>query len=593
MEFSSLISRFTLVAFLLLTACDPVPRRVLTTEEKLADLAWIYSQFGENYAPLEYKQKRLNFDYESVKAATNEAAKATTNNDEFYALAFKFVSTFQDAHASGTLTNATLPNRGMVAYTGFSGQRDGETLFVQNILPTIDPKTDYPILKGDRILQIDGRLLRAAVTEDLVPWRNLGNAEANFTYHANKLFTRVSTVNGIPAADNVTLRVKRGDKEFDVTLPWVKKDLYLFQVEQAKAKEEADKKKPASASDANLIKLKGESGEPELTFRLIGFDGRPEFPVITAESISRTLRKSVDAGFRFIDAFARWELVGAEKAEEKTIEERVREIRFVPEGAVFLTSAKVYPTYVAREESGLVGTILLDTFSPLETPQKTLAEFKQTLLDLQLLGAERVVIDMINNGGGSLLLGFQLAQALSAARVELPSIQFRVSDSWLDQFEKSSMNAKSDSEREISRRVFEDLKSTRQKGERLSPVYNSEVIAPFIVKLNDKIKKPFRIALVVNEMCASMCDIFAGMMQDAQLVTIVGTNSMGAGGNVVGYNQAPNSHFDVRQTESLILRKDGSYIENVGVKPDVEIAVANHTATKYKEVREAAIKALK
>jgi C-terminal processing protease CtpA/Prc len=68
---------------------------------------------------------------------------------------------------------------------------------------------------------------------------------------------------------------------------------------------------------------------------------------------------------------------------------------------------------------------------------------------------------------------------------------------------------------------------------------------------------------------------------------------MGAGGNVVGYNQAPNSHFDVRQTESLMVRKDGSYIENVGVKPDVAVPVANYTATKYKEVRDAAVKAFK
>jgi C-terminal processing protease CtpA/Prc len=67
---------------------------------------------------------------------------------------------------------------------------------------------------------------------------------------------------------------------------------------------------------------------------------------------------------------------------------------------------------------------------------------------------------------------------------------------------------------------------------------------------------------------------------------------MGAGGNVVGYSQAPNSHFDVRQTESLIVRKDGSYIENVGVTPDVVVPVANYTASKYKEVRAAAIKAL-
>jgi len=82
------------------------------------------------------------------------------------------------------------------------------------------------------------------------------------------------------------------------------------------------------------------------------------------------------------------------------------------------------------------------------------------------------------------------------------------------------------------------------------------------------------------------------MLQDAGLAKVVGTQTMGAGGNVVNYNQAPNSHFDVRQTESLILRKDGSYIENVGVTPDVVVPVADYAGSKYKEVREAGLKAL-
>jgi C-terminal processing protease CtpA/Prc len=167
-----------------------------------------------------------------------------------------------------------------------------------------------------------------------------------------------------------------------------------------------------------------------------------------------------------------------------------------------------------------------------------------------------------------------------------------VSDSWLDQFEQSSMQAASDSEREISRRVYEDLKSARMRGDRLTAVMSASVLAPFDFVPNDKVKTKFKVALLVNEMCASMCDIFSAMLQDNGMATVVGTTTMGAGGNVVGYNQAPNSHFDVRQTESLMVRKDGSYIENVGITPNVIVPVANFTGSKYKEVREAAVKAL-
>jgi hypothetical protein len=111
-----------------LTACDPVPRRTLSAEEKAADMAWVYSQFGENYAPLELKQKLYGFDYEELKVRYLEAAKATKTNDEFYRLMMKFVAEFKDAHTSAALTNASLPNRAQTAFLGFSGIRHGEVL---------------------------------------------------------------------------------------------------------------------------------------------------------------------------------------------------------------------------------------------------------------------------------------------------------------------------------------------------------------------------------------------------------------------------------------------------------------------------------
>jgi len=583
------------VAFMVvgMTACDPVPRRTLTNEEKAADLFWVYSQFGENYAPLEYKQSRFGFDYERLKAETNEAAKIATTNDEFYAVVFKFVSQFRDAHSSAALTNASLPNRAMVAYLGFSGIRDGETLLITSLLPTIASDSGFPIEKKDRILKLNGRLLRDVVNSDLLQWRNLGNDEANFTFHANKLFTHVSTANGIPSEDDAVLTVKRGDQIFDVTLPWVKKDLVQFQAEQTKAKEAVKAKKATPASE-NYLMLADGNGGVLFKFRFIGFDGRIELPVMNAETISRKFRKNVSESFRMIDAFAGWQFLSAdaEKAENPTPEMLMREQRFVPEDAVFLNNAKVYPAYISRENGTLVGTIYLDTFSPLETPQKTLVEFKATLSSFQLLGVENVVLDLINNGGGSLALGMQLAQALSNEKIELPKIQLRTSDSWMDQFETDALNAKNDAERELSRRILMDLTGTRRSGSRLSQVYSAEILAPFAIKPNEKMVKKMKYAVLINEMCASMCDIFSANLQDNKLAMIVGTQSMGAGGNVVGYNQAPNSHFDVRQTESLIVRKDGSYVENVGTTPDVVVPVANYAGTKYKEVRAAAVKAL-
>lgn len=569
-------------------ACDPVPRRTLNQEEKAADLLWVYSQFGQNYAPLEYKQRLFGFDYEQLKLESNEAAKIAGTNDEFYAVVFKFVSKFQDAHSSATLTNASLPNRAMVGYLGFSGVRDGEALLVKNILPTISTDADsfYPIKKDDHILKLNGRLLRDVVNSDLLQWRNLGNDEANFTFHANKLFTHVSTLNGIPVEDDAVLTVKRADETFEITLPWVKKDLVQFQAEQTKAK--------ASTASGNYLMLADGIGGVLFKFRFIGFDGRIELPVMNAEMISRKLRNSVNDGFRLVDSFSGWQFLSGDSLEsdEKSPEELMREQRYVPEGAVFLANAKIYPAYISKEGTARIGTVFLNTFSPLETPKNTLSEFKSTIASFQLLGVDTVILDLLNNGGGQLNLGMQLAQALTNEKIELPKIRLRTSDSWMDQFEANARDADSDSERELARRILSDLTLARRGESRLSPAYPADILAPFAIKPNDKLEKKLKIAVLINEMCASMCDIFSANLQDNKLATIVGTRSMGAGGNVVGYNQAPNSHFDVRQTESMFLRKDGSYIENVGTTPDVIVPVANYAGTKYKEVYEAAVKAL-
>jgi C-terminal processing protease CtpA/Prc len=589
--------------FLTLTACDPVPRRTLSNEEKLADLAWIYSQFGENYAPLEMKQRLHGFDYEQLKRETNEAAALTKDNDEFYELMMKFVARFKDAHTSAALTNSSLPNRAQVAFLGFSGYRDGEDLIVNQLLPTIDPKSEYPVKAGDKIRKLDGKTLREQIESVLVPLRDLGNGEANITFHMNKLFTRISTQNGLPEAKDAVLTLERDGKMLDVTLPWVVRDLFQFRQEQDQAKAAQEKK------SGNFMMVADDRGEAGVfSFRFVGFDGRWEMPLDRIQSVLRGVRKSFADGFRFIDGIETWSLVqtSAQSSTQSSTGadadvsplEALSKRRFVLENAVMIDVAKTYPAYVApvrvldstgkpTKKKELVGYILIDTFSPQQEESTVMAEFKATLKAMQSLGVERLILDTINNGGGSLVLGMKMAQALSSTRIEMPKMQFRLSDSWLDQFESESMSANNDAEREISRRTLEDFESQRRAGLRLSAPLSAEVLAPFSISPNASLEGGFKIVLLVNEMCASMCDIFAATLQDNGMASVMGQRTMGAGGNVVNHNQAPNSHLDLRQTESLIVRKDRTvdpegYIENFGVRPEVEIKTFGMARERYK-----------
>ena len=311
-------------------------------------------------------------------------------------------------------------------------------------------------------------------------------------------------------------------------------------------------------------------------------------------------KKKITDGFRFLDNVSEWNLVDPKHVAdtEKTPLEELATQRPVMNNAIYLTASKTFPAYVAPSdildsegkktgETKLVGYIYIDSFDPSDSSEDdVLKEFKSTLLAMQTLRVKDLIIDTLNNGGGSLSLGMKMAQLLSNHKIEMPKIQFRLSDTWLDEFQSSSLEGNSDAEKEYSLRLLNDLKSQQTAGQRMSNEYSAEVLSPFSIVPNSELDAPFKTVLLVNEMCASMCDIFAGILQDNKLATVMGTRSMGAGGNVVDLSpqEAPASHFDLRQTESLMIRKDGTKIENNGVTPDVELAVNQSAKTKYDDV---------
>ncbi len=80
-----------------------------------------------------------------------------------------------------------------------------------------------------------------------------------------------------------------------------------------------------------------------------------------------------------------------------------------------------------------------------------------------------------------------------------------------------------------------------------------------------------------------MCDIFASVFKDNKLGAIVGSQTMGAGGNVVMHGVAPVSKAIVMQTESLVVDANGKYLENRGVVPDVAMDTLLDRSADYSE----------
>ncbi|MCM0605425.1 MAG: hypothetical protein KA715_04995 [Xanthomonadaceae bacterium] len=619
-----------------LSACSPTPRRTLRTEEKAADFAWLFSQFGENYAPLEYKESLHGFNYAELKSKYLERSAALTTNEQFYALMHEFVAEFKDAHTSGQFMSSTNPGRTEVAYLGFSGDRVGNKFVVKEFLPTFSADSAYPIKVGAVITALDGVPLVDQAKGELAKFRNLGQEQATITYNMNRIFNRISTAAPIPASPFAVVTVKIDDKTTeDIMVPWVKKDYYQFIQEQRAAALEK------RAEETGKVATAASKAEFDTDLFSLGYSASTgQYSVIP--SFFKALDRKQE-GFNFLKTFAfidtapiwsskslqKWLLesqygrdalkaqMEAMKSATETYEEFVKRYfweemlreRTLPTQYTRVMEAIDYPAYVTPvivkgadgKPTGYqkyVGYIYLDTFSPYSEDDVILASVNATLAKFKEFGVKDVIIDMINNGGGSLVLGSKLAQVFSAKKITLPDMQFRLSESWMDDFEGAALNGASDAEKQLARSMLDVLKEDKSKGLRLSRGINSEVLMPWEIKGNKALaaggvaEGGFKTYLLVNEMCASMCDIFSGIMKDNNLGTVVGVRTMGAGGNVVMHMSAPNSGFIVNQTESLIRRKDGSYIENVGVSPDVAFDTIADSENKYSGARTKALEVI-
>ena len=622
-EFRFLIASILSLMMIVLQSCNPAPRHTLSSDEKLADLAWLYSEVEQNYAPLEYKQKLYSFDFQKMKSNTIDAAKLTQTNEEFYLLINKFVATLRDAHTSASLTESPLPNRTRIAYLGFSGKRMGNYLTITRLLPTTRKDSLYPIKVGDLIMKMDGSTLPDIIQKEFINYRNLGQPESNLTYHMNLIFNRKSLSHAFPKADQATLKVKREEQEFEVTLPWITKDLLAFTKEQTDTSND-------EATDTKIVQKQEIAGIRESTYfstLLSAVQGRANLIPRAYQGLlaPEAGRKGWDSSVFVYDTPAWDSKVVADSIREllqtdkkKSAWSELAAERNLPPGVLYIPSAQTYPTYVSAERvhgkdgsptpyGKYVAYMYLNTFSPDATGSEptpanpkaepsgednVVAEVKCTIATLLRNGIHDVVIDMINNGGGSLSLGVKLAQAFSQSKIVAPQVQFRTNDTWLDNFEQQSLSGPSDSERQIFKNVYKGLKSDTDSKLRLSRPWSTEVLFPFALRANTSLPGSLNIVLLVNEMCASMCDIFTGMMKDNHLATVVGAKTMGAGGNVVMHFEAPNSHLLINLTESLMLRKDGTYVENNGIEPDVAVDVNATVLEKYDPVRRKGIEVL-
>jgi C-terminal processing protease CtpA/Prc len=539
--------------------------------EKRADIEWLYGVFERNYAPANWKQEIHGFSLAQAKADCLAGSESITKGDEFLAHLNRCVNRYQDAHTKLLAGGQILPEFAQVAYLGFTTELarlnlsvlDADkkkepqyvtALKVKGFLPTTEAE-GFPLAEGDFILAVDGVSIEEYLNKVLIPNNNLGHLPSSQAIVAKAFPLRNSYGQNFPKSPNITLSLVREDKKLEAVLPWTIKDLLEFTNEQRNAQAVKDEEKAAKKNlwvGAEFI---------DRYFNLLAqFRGSP------GERVQLLLTES----FRvfFYDPAVSAVMNATEEKKTLPMEDALTEETLVD------VSKPGFPArLVLLKDGARVGYIRVESFSIGDEEVKSFLELVDFMNKSKVKG---IVLDLLDNGGGSLVHGLRMSNALSPKVLQYPALQVALNDNWLNGFRADSIYGRSDASRTHAARVYKLLREDVAAGRRMSrPISSTELDALVLNKSKANcvtegtcLAEGTKLVLLVNEMCASMCDIFASVFKDNKLGTILGSQTMGAGGNVVMHGVAPVSKAIVMQTESLVVDINGKYLENRGVVPD-------------------------
>ncbi|MEI7973797.1 MAG: protease-like activity factor CPAF, partial [Bdellovibrio sp.] len=257
-----------------------------------------------------------------------------------------------------------------------------------------------------------------------------------------------------------------------------------------------------------------------------------------------------------------------------------------------------YDAYMYRNAEGkIIGVVRIPNYTPELGGDQAAADFSEIIQHFET-HTDAMIIDQLNNPGGSLFLVYTLASMLTEQSLFLPKNRVALTPSTVAQCAQIL---------KMSDFVINDATARMLYGPSIEgyPItYNFHLMTKnhceFVIseyKQQKQISDPTwiwgfdkinpypgprytkSIVVMVNELDFSGGDWFPSILQDNKIATIVGVRTAGAGG-YISQMSFPSS-FGLNRivfTGSLAERVDTSTIENLGIKPDINIPM---TALDY------------
>ena len=506
-------------------------------------LDFIEESFSTLYAPAQWKHDHFGW---SLQAEVEKAKEKVLSNPQmdvksFHKVVNELVLSPKDYHVSASFYStemATLP----LLIRSAEGR-----FFIAYINRNELSEESFPFNVGDEVVAFDGKNVEVLIQQIILD-QGQGTPETDRSLAEMTLTKRRGRLSMSVPQGPVTLSIKAKDQELVV--------------------------------DHQLIW----NYEPEK----FGYDSINAN--IKPKNVSSKKEKVNLKKYSFLNPIAKTWMTNANNENLWTIGGKKS---FIPELGTKIWEAsednQFYAYIFKNEEGKLIGYVRIASYS-VEDEMKAVSDFAKVISHMEKV-TDSLVIDQINNPGGSVFYLYTLVSMLTNTAIATPKHHMAITQTDVAEALKYLPEIEAlKTDEDVKKWIGEDAASgfpmnmsfirfVRSFYQFILNEWNAgrRLTNPYFIWGVDKINpsqvtqytKP--ILLLVNELDFSGGDFFPAILQDAKRVKILGTRTAGAGGYVLSQT-FPNylGIEDFSITGSLAKRVNNSPIENLGVTPDIQ-----------------------
>ena len=511
----------------------------MTVDQRVADFQNLAALYAKQYAPYEWKRTLFGFDLYNLSPWL-ERVRAAKDDLEFYDLEVQYVASLNDTHDS-----FSIPSDYFVQL-GFSADiYDGKVL-IEGVSRAALPVATYPFTTGDELVSVDGRAVEDLL-KDYAKYGAQSNPRSTRRIAATRIVSRpqsrMAFVAQLPEKATVVVRRASGAME-TYSIAWLK------------------------------------SGTPVRV-------GPVPMPKVAAGPTAGILPDSDDDTPEYMKAW--YELQHAADPEPVGVLNYGSRAPYYALPAGFVQRRGTRPTdfyYSGTYQSdGLrIGYIRIPSYGSLSAA--TMQEFQDEMTFFQA-NTDGLVVDQSRNPGGFLCAGENVMAMLTPYRFHATGFAYRATWSRVNSFWSTWQSA-------IARRadqwmidlygaLYKDISQAYKEQRGLTgplPVCTPSLDRDPATDETGKViayTKP--VLMLIDEFSTSTGDSVPSMFQDAKRGKLFGMRTNGAGGTNMSFPVGAWGEGFAGMTLGLQVRTNpvatpeyptSSYIETVGVRPDIE-----------------------